>query len=109
MELDTGAAVTICSEREYRQYFPDAQLDETSVTLKTYTGQKIKPFVKMDVTVEVNDSEGETFRCQSYNRLIFGIASAPAIWQRSKEQVLQGIPMTECLLEDMIKSGRKHQ
>ena len=41
-----------------------------------------------------------------YNRLVFGIASAPAIWQRTMEQILQGIPGVQCLLDDMIITGK---
>ena len=37
-----------------------------------------------------------------YNRLMFGISSAPAIWQRAMDQVLQGIPRPQCMLDDMI-------
>ncbi|XP_062600131.1 uncharacterized protein K02A2.6-like [Saccostrea cucullata] len=40
-----------------------------------------------------------------YNRLVFGIASAPAMWQRAIEQVLQGIPHTQCILNDIIITG----
>ena len=41
-----------------------------------------------------------------FNRLAFGIASAPAMWQRTMEQVLQGIPGVQCILDDMIITGR---
>ena len=41
----------------------------------------------------------------SYNRLVFGISSAPAIFQRTIEQVLQGIPGTQVILDDMIVTG----
>ena len=41
-----------------------------------------------------------------YNRLVFGVTSAPAIWQRSMDQVLQGIPNVQCLLDDMIIKGK---
>lgn len=37
---------------------------------------------------------------------MFVLASAPAIWQRSIEQVLQDIPMTQCFLDDIIITGR---
>ena len=37
-----------------------------------------------------------------YNRLPFGVSSAPAIWQRAMEQVLQGV---QCLLDDIIVAG----
>ncbi|CAC5383037.1 unnamed protein product [Mytilus coruscus] len=40
-----------------------------------------------------------------YNRMALGIASAPAIWQRTIEQILSGIPGTQCLLDDMIITG----
>lgn len=40
-----------------------------------------------------------------YNRLVFGIASAPAMWQRAIEQVLQCIPHTQCILDDIIITG----
>ena len=41
-----------------------------------------------------------------YNRLVLGVSSSPAIWQRAKDQVLQGIPGTQCILNDMIASGK---
>ena len=39
------------------------------------------------------------------NRLAFGVASAPAIWQRSMDQLLQGIPDTHCILDDILITG----
>ncbi|XP_036842776.1 uncharacterized protein K02A2.6-like [Oncorhynchus mykiss] len=40
-----------------------------------------------------------------YNRLVFGIASAPAIWQQTIDQILQGIQGTQCILDDLIITG----
>ena len=34
------------------------------------------------------------------------VASAPAIWQRAMDQVLQGLPMVQCYLDDIIVTGR---
>ena len=39
------------------------------------------------------------------NRLGFGVASAPALWQQTMDRILQGIPRTECLLDDVITTG----
>lgn len=40
-----------------------------------------------------------------FNRLSFKVASAPEIWQRAMEQVLQGIPHTQCILDDILIAG----
>ena len=41
-----------------------------------------------------------------YNRLVFGVTSCPAIWQRAIDQGLQGVPDTQCILDDMIITGK---
>ena len=41
----------------------------------------------------------------SYNRLLYGISSVPAIWQRTIDQILQGIPGVQCILDDMVITG----
>ena len=41
-----------------------------------------------------------------YNRPVFGITSAPAIWQRTIDQVLEGSSGTSCILDDMIITGQ---
>ena len=41
-----------------------------------------------------------------YNRLVFGITSAPAIWRRTIDQVLEGTSGTSCILDDMIITGK---
>ena len=45
-----------------------------------------------------------------YKRLPFhfGVSSAPAIWLRVTEQVLQGVPKTQCLLDDIIIAEEEH-
>ena len=44
-----------------------------------------------------------------YNRLPFGVSSAPALWQRTMELILQGIPKTQCLLHDIIVAGSSEE
>uniref|UniRef100_A0A8C5QUS7 ribonuclease H n=1 Tax=Leptobrachium leishanense TaxID=445787 RepID=A0A8C5QUS7_9ANUR len=40
-----------------------------------------------------------------YTRMVFGIATVPAIWQRIMDEVLAGIPYTQCMLDDMLITG----
>ena len=44
-----------------------------------------------------------------YNRLVFGITSAPAIWQCTIDQVLEGTSGTSCILDDMIITGKNDE
>ncbi|KAL0902232.1 hypothetical protein ABMA27_000152 [Loxostege sticticalis] len=44
-----------------------------------------------------------------YTRLVFGLASAPAIFQRAMECILAGIEGTVCFLDDILIGGSKAQ
>ena len=67
-----------------------------------------KAYHQMEVTEEskkfltINTHKG----LFHYNRLALVVSSSPAIWQRAKDQVLQGIPGTQCILNDMIALGK---
>ncbi|GFS02161.1 Pol polyprotein [Elysia marginata] len=43
------------------------------------------------------------------NRLVFGITSVPAIWQKTMDKILQGLPGVLCNQDDMIISGKTDQ
>ena len=44
-----------------------------------------------------------------YNRLPFGISAAPSIFQRTMENVLQGIPNTCIYLDDVLVTGNTQE
>ena len=78
------------------------------------TGGKL--FTKLDLTaayqqmlldepssrlVTINTTKG-LFR---YTRLPFGVASAPAVFQKTMETILQGMPHVICYLDDILVTG----
>ena len=55
MELDTGASVTIVSDRTWREELGGGALSKSLVRLKTYTGQNLKVLGEKNVRVEYGD------------------------------------------------------
>lgn len=45
----------------------------------------------------------------SYKRLLFGVSSAPSIFQKVMDQVLQGIPGVVCFFDDILVTGQTPQ
>ena len=41
-----------------------------------------------------------------YNRMTYGISLAPSICQRTMDTILQALPGVQCILDDMIITGR---
>ena len=41
-----------------------------------------------------------------FTRLPFGVAAALALWQQAIDLVLQGLPHVQCLLDDIVVTGR---
>ena len=52
MELDTGAAVTIVSEKQYNDFFSNLPLKKSQVLLKTYSGEQLSVIGDADVRVQ---------------------------------------------------------
>ncbi|XP_035806354.2 uncharacterized protein K02A2.6-like [Amphiprion ocellaris] len=44
-----------------------------------------------------------------YNRLVFGVASSPAIFQRTMDNLLQNIPHVAVYLDDILVTGRTEE
>ena len=52
MEIDTGAAVSIISDKQMKTLLPDAILQKSRVELKTYTGERITVMGELNVEVQ---------------------------------------------------------
>ena len=50
--VDTGASVTLMSETECHKLFPEATLRESSVLLRTYSGDRLPVVGEVDVRVQ---------------------------------------------------------
>lgn len=86
----------------------------TELFAKLCGGQQ---FTKLDLSNAYNqfllDDESQELTCINTHRgifkqtrLCFGIASAPAIFQRAMEGVLAGVPGTLCMLDDILITGK---
>ncbi|XP_045541460.1 uncharacterized protein K02A2.6-like [Papilio machaon] len=73
-------------------------------------------FTKLDLSSAYNqlclDDESQKLTCinthrglYQYTRLVFGLSSAPAIFQRAMETVLAGLDGVLCLLDDILITG----
>lgn len=64
----------------------------------------------LQMTVREEDRPYLTINTQrglfQYNRLVFGVASAPPIWQRAMDTVLQGLPGVHYNMDDMVITGK---
>lgn len=70
-------------------------------------------YTKLDLSNSYNqfvlDDESQEYTCINthkglfvYTRLVFGLANAPALFQRAMVQLLQGIEGVECFLDDVL-------
>ena len=57
IELDTGSAISVIPIKMYRQLFSHRPLSATNTTLRTYSGQIIKPAGIIHVNVKYEDQE----------------------------------------------------
>lgn len=74
MELDTGSALSVISRKVYKEKFPHVKLRCTSLTLRTYTGEKVAPVGKPKVKVKYESKRRvlDLYVVQNDNVPLFG-------------------------------------
>ena len=55
MEIDTGASITLVSERTFRDHWPQSKLAPSRITLRSYSGESIPVVGSVDVIVEYDN------------------------------------------------------
>ena len=114
MRLCVDFKVTLNPVLEIDQY-PLPRVDDLLSTLSG--GDK---FTKIDLTsayqqmlVEEHSRQYVTVNTHKglyrYTRLPFGVASAPAIFQRTMDVILQGIPRVICYIDDILVTGARDE
>ena len=74
MELDTGSALTIIPDQLYQRHLSEQPLAPTSVILRTYSGEHVKPLGAIHVEVEYNGQhhEGKAVVVKTDGPALFG-------------------------------------
>ena len=104
--------VTVNPQLEIDQY-PLPRIEEIFANLAGGQELSVVDLRQAYLQMEVDDDVQEYLTINThhglyrYCRLVYGIASAPAVWQRAMDQILQGLPMVQCYLDDII-SGRDY-
>ena len=117
--LKSNGTVRICGDYKVTvnqasrlEQYPIPKLED--LCFKLTGGQK---FTKLDLSQAYSqlllDDESKSYTTISthrglfqYTRLPFGISSAPAIFQRTIESLLQGIPFVAVYFDDILITGR---
>ena len=76
MELDTGAAVSIISDKTRRSLFPDLELRESALVLKTYTDELMEVVGQLRVRVKYGSQEQKLI-------LVVVAGSGPSLFGRN--------------------------
>ncbi|KAJ2953009.1 hypothetical protein O0L34_g7390 [Tuta absoluta] len=114
IRLCVDYSVTINKQLEVVKY-PLPTVEE--MFTKLHNGQQ---FSKLDLSMAYNQlvlsDESQLFTCINthrglfkYTRLVFGLASAPALFQRAIESVLAGLEGVIVFLDDILVTGKDKQ
>ena len=93
-------------------YYPLPRIDDILASLANCTHfcvldlqgayQQVQVDEDCQELLTINTQKG-LFR---YNRLVFGVKSAPAIFQSIMDQILKGLQNVECYLDDIVIGGK---
>lgn len=104
-ELDTGATVTVMSELKFQECFPDHPLEQSSLRLKTYTGETMNVVGESTFDVSYSDQGSKSLT------LAVVAGSGPALlgrnwlqhfvleWQQIKSVLLANDTLRQLLLD----------
>lgn len=128
MEIDTGAGVSIVGEPLFRQHWPKHDVYPSSIRLRALAPDPYpvttldeafaglaqgKIFTKLDLEMAysqlpVTEDTAQALTIATHrglyrvNRLAFGVATAPAIFQRVIDNLLRDLPNVVVLLDDIL-------
>ena len=71
MELDTGSVYSVLPYKDYEELFSHIKIRDTSVMMKTYTGQKLSPVGVINVQVK--------YKSQLQNLDLYGVPGGKQI------------------------------
>lgn len=57
MEVDTGASLSVVSETTFQRYWPEKELSEAIVELRTYTGERVKVKGRLEVDISYQSQQ----------------------------------------------------
>ena len=100
MTLDTGASISIISEKTLKTRLPQLQLRKSNILLRTYTGEPLKICGETDVCVKYNDQ-------QCHLQLVVVEGEGPPLFRRNWLQEIKldwkEISMVSISLESLLQ------
>ena len=71
MELDTGSVYSVLPYKDYEELFSHIKIRDTSVMIKTYTGQKLSPVGVINVQVKYKSQNLDLYGVPGGKQILF--------------------------------------